>query len=301
MANRLGSRGLMFVGADRHVGERNKFIEAEIALWIEALIDDCIPPRPFDQVLRDGVLLCRAINVLKPGSVAKIAKPFTKDAYTQNLSAFIKGAESFGVPSDKLFAPADLVEGENIPKVINCLLTLARLCYEKGWEGPALGPKPTGANKDWPESILRASEAIIPLQYGTNKFASQKGMRIGGARDVLPHIKGLKKEGEEEPKDGEPRNNPSESILPMQCGSFRGATQKGLKIGTIRDVLPHIVGGELPKKEGEFNLTESILPMQCGSFRGATQKGLMIGTIRDVLPHIKYRTADTQKEVEASA
>lgn len=78
-------------------------------------------------MLRDGVLLCRAINVLKPGSVAKIAKPFTKDAYAQNLSAFIKGAESFGVPSDKLFAPADLVEGENIPKVINCLLTLARL------------------------------------------------------------------------------------------------------------------------------------------------------------------------------
>lgn len=26
----------------------------------------------------------------------------------------------------------------------------------------------------------------------------------------------------------------------MQCGSFRGATQKGLKIGTIRDVLPHV-------------------------------------------------------------
>lgn len=46
------------------------------------------------------------------------------------------------------------------------------------------------------------------------------------------------------------------AILPMQCGSFRGATQKGLKIGTIRDVLPHVIGGELPRKEGEFNLTE---------------------------------------------
>ena len=26
----------------------------------------------------------------------------------------------------------------------------------------------------------------------------------------------------------------------MQCGSFRGATQKGMSIGTIRDVLPHV-------------------------------------------------------------
>lgn len=46
----------------------------------------------------------------------------------------------------------------------------------------------------------------------------------------------------------------------MQCGSFRGATQKGLKIGTIRDVLPHVQGGDLPKKEGEFNLTECKCP-----------------------------------------
>ena len=46
------------------------------------------------------------------------------------------------------------------------------------------------------------------------------------------------------------------AILPMQCGSFKGATQKGLRIGGARDVLPHIIGGELPRKEGEFNLTE---------------------------------------------
>ena len=85
-----------------------------------------------------------------------------------------------------------------------------------------MGPKPTGALKDWPEQILRASEAIIPLQYGTNKFASQKGMRIGGQRDVLCHIKGAKKEGEEEPKEGEPKNNPSE-CKGYDCSSYNVA------------------------------------------------------------------------------
>lgn len=43
----------------QHYGERNKFAEAEIGLWIEALLDDCIPPKAFDELLRDGVLLCR--------------------------------------------------------------------------------------------------------------------------------------------------------------------------------------------------------------------------------------------------
>ena len=59
-----------------------------------------------------------------------------------------------------------------------------------------MGPKPTGALKDWPEQILRASEAIIPLQYGTNKFASQKGMRIGGQRDVLCHVSKLERKSD---------------------------------------------------------------------------------------------------------
>lgn len=249
MANRVGPRGLMFIGAEKKVGERNKFIEAEIGLWIESLIDDCIPPKAFDELLRDGVLLCRAINVLQPGSVSKIVKPFTKENYTANVNSFLQAAQKFGVPSDKLFKTEELVEGSNIPNVINTMLTIGRICFEKGWEGPTLGPKPTGEIKNWPENILRASEAIIPLQYGTNKFASQKGMRIGGQRDVNLHVVGLKKEGEENP-EGE-HNNPSESILPMQCGSFRGATQKGMSIGSIRDVLPHIQYKTETKEEVE--------------------------------------------------
>lgn len=43
-------------------------------------------------------------------------------------------------------------------------------------------------------------------------------MRLGGARDVLPHVKGLKKEGEEEKPEGE-RNNPSECKFPNSASS----------------------------------------------------------------------------------
>lgn len=45
----------------------------------------------------------------------------------KQVNSFLKAAESFGLPSEKLFAANDLVEGENIPKVINSLLTLGRL------------------------------------------------------------------------------------------------------------------------------------------------------------------------------
>ena len=39
--------------------------------------------------------------------------------------------------------------------------------------GPMPGPKP-GSGKRWSLQQLRAGEAIVPVQSGTNKFASQK-------------------------------------------------------------------------------------------------------------------------------
>lgn len=49
----------MFLHAEKHVGKRDKFVESEIALWVEAVLDDCIPPKRFDELFKDGVLLCR--------------------------------------------------------------------------------------------------------------------------------------------------------------------------------------------------------------------------------------------------
>lgn len=161
------------------------------------MLDDCIPPKQFDELLKDGVLLCRVMNVLQPGIVPKIQKPFTKEKQLENVNSFLNALKSYGVPEDKLFKPEDLNPGENIPNVINTLLALGRKCFDKGWEGPTLGPKPTGERKEWSEQILRASEAIVPPQYGTNKFASQKGIRFGAQRDIISNIKFIQKEKKE--------------------------------------------------------------------------------------------------------
>ena len=66
------------------------------------------------------------MNVLKPGSVAKIKKPFTKDACHENLSNCISAIQAFGIPEDKLFTVEDIIEGQGIPKVVNCFLAIGR-------------------------------------------------------------------------------------------------------------------------------------------------------------------------------
>lgn len=174
----------------QHVGKRDKFVESEIALWIEAVLDDCIPPKPFDELVKDGVLLCRVMNTLQAGSVSKIKKPFTKENQMENINSFLNAAKAYGVPEDKLFKPEELNPGDNIPNVINSLLALGRACFDKGWEGPTLGPKPTGQKKDWPEQVLRASEAIVPQQLGGSfGFATQKGISFGAMRDIITTTK----------------------------------------------------------------------------------------------------------------
>jgi len=172
--------------AEKHLGERNSYVESEIALWIEAVLEDPIPPKPFDELLRDGVLLCRVANTIKPGVVPKIKRPFTKDACIENIESFLKALRDFGVAEEHIFKVGDLYNQENIPQVIVTLIEWGKKLYDvPGFEGPFLGPKPTGQLKQWPDEVLRASDGLIPSQYGTNKFANASGVRFGTFRDVM--------------------------------------------------------------------------------------------------------------------
>ncbi|XP_053200822.1 myophilin-like isoform X1 [Panonychus citri] len=302
MANRVGPRGITFLGAEKHIreGKRDKFAESEIGLWIEAVLEDCIPPKPFEELFKDGVLLCRAMNVLRPGSISKIQKPFTKDAHMANLNAFLDACRSFGIPADELFAPEDLWEAKNIPKVVLTMLSIGKKLYDSGWEGASLGPKPTGEIKDWPEQVLRASEAIIPAQYGTNKFANQKGVRIGGARDITPKVSD--KTNKENMKEwSEQQLRASESIIPAQYGTNKFATQKGYRIGASRDIMPKV--SDTSNRENwrqwsdeQLRASEAIVPLQYGTNKLASQKGIRFGGARDILPNVQYKSTDKPEE-----
>ncbi len=40
--------------------------------WIEAVLGEKLPAGAYEDVLRDGIVLCKLINKIAPGSVAKI-------------------------------------------------------------------------------------------------------------------------------------------------------------------------------------------------------------------------------------
>lgn len=64
---------------------RNKEQEAEILAWIEAVLGEKLPPGNYEDILRDGVILCQLINKLAPGSVKKIQAKGTNFQLMENI------------------------------------------------------------------------------------------------------------------------------------------------------------------------------------------------------------------------
>ncbi|KAJ2725718.1 Protein kinase of the Mitotic Exit Network [Coemansia sp. Benny D115] len=96
-----------------------KFIDAVLGLQLDA--------STLRESLRDGVVLCRLINTLRPGAVKRINTRNLPFAQMENISNFLAAARKLGLESTDLFQTVDLYEGKNIPRVIMTLLTIARV------------------------------------------------------------------------------------------------------------------------------------------------------------------------------
>ena len=85
--------------------------------------------------MRDGVLLCKLLDVLRPGIISKVAVEAQAAAGTdaeevpeQSVEHFITAVKQLGLPSAALFSAADVASSgwEERPRVVECLLTLKR-------------------------------------------------------------------------------------------------------------------------------------------------------------------------------
>jgi len=136
--------------------------------------------------LKDGTILCKIMNVIKPGSVKKINTGKMAFKQMENINNFLEGCESIGCKKLDLFQTVDLYEGQNLPQVINGILALGRKAQAIGYDGPELGPTEATENKrEFSEETLRAGQGIIGLQAGSNKGASQAGQNFGKTRSIM--------------------------------------------------------------------------------------------------------------------
>ncbi|XP_044259739.1 myophilin [Tribolium madens] len=159
------------------MSKRNKELEAEVLNWIFQVLGEPVPKGEFEDILRDGVVLCNLMNKLAPGSVKKIQAKGTNFQLMENVQRFQQAAKNYGLPQEEIFQTADLFERRNIPQVAISLFALGRITQKHPeWTGPTLGPKMAEKNeRTFTEDQLRASEGQLNLQMGYNKGASQAG------------------------------------------------------------------------------------------------------------------------------
>lgn len=81
----------------------------------------------YEDVLKNGIVLCKLINAIAPGSVKKIQEKGTNFQLMENIQRFQAGIKKYGVPEEEIFQTADLFEKRNIAQVTLCLYALARL------------------------------------------------------------------------------------------------------------------------------------------------------------------------------
>uniref|UniRef100_A0A1W7RA61 Calponin n=1 Tax=Hadrurus spadix TaxID=141984 RepID=A0A1W7RA61_9SCOR len=186
MANRGPSYGLSAQVANKLAGKRDPELEAECLAWMSAVMGEKFPSAPYDEILKDGTVLCRLMNKLMPGCIPKYNTSGGQFKMMENINKFQQMAKKYGVPEIDVFQTVDLWEKRNIAQVTQCIMALGRACYiHPEFQGPFLGPKPSEENKrEFSEEQLRASEGIINLQYGTNKGATQSGQNFGNTRHM---------------------------------------------------------------------------------------------------------------------
>lgn len=148
----------------------------------------------FQSWLKNGTVLSQLINSLYADDKKPIKKIQTTDkAFKQmeQVSEFLKAAESYGVNKTDIFQTVDLWESKDLAAVQRTLMALGSIAVTKDdgyYRGdPNWFHKKAQENKrEFTEQQLRQGQNIIGLQMGSNQGASQAGMAgYGVSRQII--------------------------------------------------------------------------------------------------------------------
>jgi hypothetical protein len=160
--------------------------EAECRAWIEEVVGESIGD-DLEAALKDGVILCKLANAIRPGSVKSISTQKIPFMQMQNINAYLSACKSFGLQKHDLFVTVDLFEGKNINVVVDNIYSLGAMCQTmKDFNGPVIGTKRSQKTEYnfTDEQLAQAKSQPTMISEGSKGCSSQAGMR-DTSRDVI--------------------------------------------------------------------------------------------------------------------
>lgn len=140
----IGNRGKLLNGFISFVsllfvqiaGKRDLEKDKEAQYWIEEVLGEKFPAGVlYEDALRDGLILCKLINKLEPGAVAKINTSGGQFKMMENINLFQQAIKKYGVPDLDVFQTVDLYEKKDIAQVTSTIFALGRAvsCARSCW------------------------------------------------------------------------------------------------------------------------------------------------------------------------
>ena len=109
IGKRGGGYGLDAELARKQAEKYDPVAEQMAINWIEAVTKETFHSS-FSATLKDGQVLCRLINSIKPNSVRKIETSQMPFKQMENISNFLKASRTVGIAEYELFETVDLYE-----------------------------------------------------------------------------------------------------------------------------------------------------------------------------------------------
>ncbi|XP_023983945.1 rho guanine nucleotide exchange factor 6 isoform X4 [Physeter macrocephalus] len=160
--------------------------EERIVTWLISLgvLDSpkktiCDPEEFLKSSLKNGVVLCKLINRLRPGSIEKYClEPQTEADCTNNINDFLKGCAALQV---EVFDPDDLHAGVNFSKVLSTLLAVNKATEDQLSERPcgrssslsaanSSQTNPQGAVSSTAPGLQRQSKPVEMTENGSHQL-----------------------------------------------------------------------------------------------------------------------------------
>jgi len=99
--------------------------------WLEAALGETFSEPTLQEALKDGVRLCKALNLVYPGTIPKISDKATVYVQRENVDKYVKACGRLGFNKSLLFDVPDLYDGKNMTKVVENVYELAHFGNRK--------------------------------------------------------------------------------------------------------------------------------------------------------------------------
>ncbi|KHJ35600.1 putative calponin-like protein [Erysiphe necator] len=162
-----------FSRKDLHMSRSDRYTPAA-ANEARAFIEECLGEQLVEgnllDALKDGVALCRLVNLAVPGTLrfkAKAQMPFVQ---MENISLFIEACKNhpFNLQSHDIFLTIDLYESKDPAQVLQCLGAFSRALHRID---PVRFPNQIGARSRTSPQVASTPALKSPIYQGRNSSA----------------------------------------------------------------------------------------------------------------------------------